>query len=203
MAAERNEPLTTMHVRRAIDGDDASLTWLVTRLSPLLLAQVSFRLGPKLRVLYDPQDLVQEAWLTLLPRLRDLPERNGRHTPGLLRFLSTTLLNKTNTLVQKHLGARRAADTPAEGWSEIPVDQSGIVTNAIRRETRDTVLAHIEAMDDQDREILLMRGIEQQRNQTVGLLLGLTPQAVSMRYRRALERLREQLPGSVFDELVE
>lgn len=195
-------PETTIHVRRAIEGDEASLSWLVERLSPLLLAQVSYRLGPTLRALYDPQDLVQEAWLTLLPRLHELPERDGRHTPGFLRFLGTTLLNKVNTLVQKHLGAgRRSAGTPTDGWSAVAVDDSGVVTLAIRKETRNVVLRHIDSMDEQDREILLMRGIEQQRNQTVALVLGLTPQAVAMRYRRALERLREQLPGSVFEEL--
>jgi DNA-directed RNA polymerase specialized sigma24 family protein len=48
---------------------------------------------------------------------------------------------------------------------------------------------------------LLLRGIEQQSHQTVALLLDLTPQAVSMRFTRALDRLREQLPGSIFDEL--
>ena len=37
---------TTMHVRRAIDGDRTSLEWLVTRLSPYLRAQASYRLGP-------------------------------------------------------------------------------------------------------------------------------------------------------------
>ena len=49
----------------------------------------------------------------------------------------------------------------------------------------------------------MLRGIEQQSNTTVALLLDLTPAGVSMRYARALERLRARLPGSVFDELSE
>lgn len=57
------------------------------------------------------------------------------------------------------------------------------------------------ALEGQDREILVLRGIEQYRNQTVAKQLGLSPQAVAMRFSRALDRLRERLPGSVFEEL--
>ncbi|MEZ5966943.1 MAG: sigma-70 family RNA polymerase sigma factor [Planctomycetota bacterium] len=192
-------PATTIHVRRAISGDGDSLSWLVERLSPLLLAQVSYRLGPRLRAACDPQDLVQDAWLTLLPRLGDLSARDGRHTPVLLRFLSTTLLNKANNLLKKHL--RSGSPVAAMTWDEVAVDASGIVTKAIRHETRHAVLQAIDGLEPIDREILLLRGIEQQRNEVVAALLGLKATAVTMRYARALARLRAQLPGSIFDEL--
>ena len=195
-------PLTTLHVQRAIAGNRASLSWLVSRLSPLLLAQVAYRIGPKLQRFYDPQDLVQEAWLTALPRLSELTARDGRYTPVLLRFLSTTLLNKTNNIVKKHLrdGAPAGA-SGAAAWSNLVNECSGVVTAAIRKEARDVVTACIDALEERDREILLLRGIEQHPNQTVAMILGLTPQAVAMRYSRALARLREELPGSVFEEL--
>src|SRR5262249_16732954 len=60
---------TSLHVRRALTGDAASLEWLVTRLSPLLVLEARERLGPDLGRLYDADDLVQDAWLITLPRL--------------------------------------------------------------------------------------------------------------------------------------
>ena len=47
----------------------------------------------------------------------------------------------------------------------------------------------------------MLRGIEQNPVQDVALLLGLRPNTVTVRYRRALARLRELVPGSAFDEL--
>ena len=34
---------TSVHLRRAIDGDETSLDWIVERLTPLLLAQARYR----------------------------------------------------------------------------------------------------------------------------------------------------------------
>jgi len=201
--------LTTVHVHRALDGDEESLTWVVGRLSPLLLAQARYRLGSTLRPHYDPEDLVNEAWMVALPRLGDLVHRGGRLTPVLLRYLSQTLLFKINNLVKKHIRSevRRkqvAPDSSADDLdlvNQLPADMSGVVTQAVRHEQQSAVTAALEKLDSQDQEILLLRGIEQQSNQTVSLLLGLTPQAVSMRFSRALERLQKQLPGSIFDEI--
>ncbi len=200
--------LTSFHVNRARAGDLESLAWVVERLSPLLLAHASWRLGPVLRVHHDPQDLVDDAWAVALPRLAGLPARDGRLTPVLLRFLTTTLLYRINNLARKHIRGGSEPLAPAAGSGDdpvehLPADQCGVVTAAVRRETQGVISSALASLDDQDREIILLRGVEQQPNQTVSLLLGLSPQAVAMRYRRALDRLRSHLPRSIFDELEE
>lgn len=198
--------LTSVHVQRAIAGESGSLSWLVGRLSPLLRAQADYRLGPKLRRIYDADDLVNDAWLVALPKLAELPARDGRHTPVLLRFLSTTIVYRIQNLVRKHARGQSVGLAPRDAdASDISQEdaRSGVVTRAVRAERHTAVHDAIAKLSESDREIVMLRGIEQQANQTVCVLLGLSKQAVSMRYRRALERLREQLPGSVFDELEE
>jgi RNA polymerase sigma-70 factor (ECF subfamily) len=49
----------------------------------------------------------------------------------------------------------------------------------------------IAQLKDGDREIILMRHYEQLNNQEIALSLGLTEPAASMRYLRAIKRLRE------------
>ncbi len=205
---DTGDDMTTMHVRRAVGGDLTSLGWVVSRLAPLLMAQASWRLGPSLRRYYDPEDLVSDAWAVTLPRLSTLPMRDGRISPVLLRFLSTALVNRVNNLAKKHLRRGRGnADPPSTDDSEgdilaaIPADASGVVTAAVKREVRSQVITCIDELDPVDREILMLRGIEQRTPQTVAQLLGLTTDAVGMRFHRALKRLRERLPGSVFDDL--
>lgn len=200
------DALTSLHVRRAVAGTPASLEWVVERLSPLLLAHAAYRLGPALRASVDPQDLVNETWLVALPRLGDLEPQQGRITPVLLKFLTSTLLFQVSNLVRKHVRRQRlgaaAPDLPAAATpSELPAETCGVVTRAVQRELHGQVLACLEELSPQDREVILLRGVEQQDNQTVATLLGLEPPAVSMRYTRALRRLREKLPASIFDEL--
>jgi hypothetical protein len=44
---------TSTRVRCAIDGDAEAVEGVVARISPLLMVQARFRLGPKLRKHYD------------------------------------------------------------------------------------------------------------------------------------------------------
>ena len=63
------------------------------------------------------------------------------------------------------------------------------------------VLAAIEELSERDREIVVLRAIEQHSNQDAAELLGIAPNTAAQAFGRALGRLREKLPGSVFDEL--
>lgn len=48
-------------------------------------------------------------------------------------------------------------------------------------------------MSDTDREVLALRHFEELTNQEVAIELGIAPKAASIRYVRALERLRSVL----------
>lgn len=199
----RGADLTTLHLRAAIRGERAGLEWFVERFTPLLLAQASHRLGPELRRLTDPEDLVQDVWVRVLPRLAGLKPRAGRMTPVVLRFASSTLLNRLNNLLAAHL--RRAAEAGRAPEDELIPGLAAETTDAVGRSIRsegvDAVRQAIAALSDDDRAVVVLRGIEQNPVRDVALLLGLRPNTVTVRYRRALARLREMVPGSVFDEL--
>ncbi|WP_372894609.1 sigma factor-like helix-turn-helix DNA-binding protein [Stieleria sp.] len=48
-------------------------------------------------------------------------------------------------------------------------------------------------MSEMDREVVALRHFEELTNQEVAMELGITPKAASIRYVRALERLRSVL----------
>lgn len=194
--------LTSMHVQRAVHGDEDSIAWLISRLAPVLLAQAEWRLGPMLRRHYDPHDLVHEAWLVLLPRMATLPPRDGRMTPVLLRFLSTTILSKARNLLRRE--ARRSLDEGSAAEQDAPEPagpRSEVVSAVVRSERDSSVRAALEELPEEDRKLVLMRGVEQLPAEDVAAQLSISRDALSKRYRRALARLCERLPGSVFDEL--
>jgi len=204
MADPRDPDPTTLHVGRALAGDLASLAWLVQRLTPLLLAQASYRLGSRLRRHVDAEDLVNDVWLRALPHLRAAAAPAGRLTPPLMRFLAAILLRRVRDLYEKHIAGKPAVhpspprDMPS--LDTIAHEHSGVITKAMRGERTSLVSAAIAGLEDIDRTVLLLRGIEQRDNEEVAELLGLEPGTASARYRRALQRLRRELPESVFDE---
>lgn len=195
--------LTTQHVARARDGDVASLAWLVERFSPLLLAQARYRLGPRLGQRITPDDVVQDTWALALPHLASLAPRDGRSTPVLLRFLSTTVLRHVNNLLRRRMhSAEEVADTSSP-FRSLSEQTRGPLTRAMHLESSSLVLAAIEELAERDRELVVLRAIEQRSNEEVAELLDLAPNTAAQAYRRALQRLRARLPRSAFDELEE
>ena len=62
-----------------------------------------------------------------------------------------------------------------------------------KRELIEEVRASLEAMKEIDREVVALRHFEELTNQEVAIELGITPKAASIRYVRALQRLRHVL----------
>ena len=60
----------TIFVQRAVQGEEAGVTWIVEHFTPFLLAQARYRMAHRLRETMYPDDLDQRArpnWLSKLP----------------------------------------------------------------------------------------------------------------------------------------
>jgi RNA polymerase sigma-70 factor, ECF subfamily len=196
-------PLTTMHAQRAVRGDADSLNWLMAHLTPLLIAQARYRLGAVLQRIVDPEDLVNSAWVVTLPRLGDLRERDGRITPVLLRFLSSSIVYQIKQLVAKAGRERRsfAAFDDEDYPAERPDDTRGPETQVANAELHDRVREALDELEPGDREVVILRCVEQRPADEVAELLGATRAAIYARQARAIARLRGRLPAAVFDAL--
>lgn len=180
-----------------------SQVWLIERFTPLLLAQARYRLGDGLRHVCDAGDLVQDVWAVALPRLRDISIEESHATATVVRFLSTTLLNTYRNVLKRHLRSRRSGVRPSEVANDLPAETAGIVTRAARTELHDRLQQALQVLPPADREIVLLRGIEQAPAKEAAAVLGLTPNTLTVRYRRALRRLRAFMGASILDELPE
>jgi len=198
------------HVRLAIGGDRESLGWVITRYSPLLRAQASWRLGPKLSASVDPDDLVAEAWLIALRRLGDLVRDEGRTTPRLVAFLGATILNLANQRIDEAVrqsrriaSPRPSADGASDPMANLQATITGAVTNAARTELATMLDVGLASLAPKDREIILLRIVEGLSNDAAARQLDESPNTVSHRYRRAIAKLREALPPSFLDDLTD
>lgn len=163
---------------------------LIERLTPFLRAQAGFRLGP-LRSQYDPEDVVQDAWVRALPHLAGFAARTAAMRPVALRFLAVTLRNRVRDLHEKHrLGTRETGS----GLSSFSAHERGVVACATRREYADHLDAALRGLADDDRAVVVMRGIEQRAHREVASELAIDEATAKQRYRHALGQLRAALP---------
>ncbi|MFT7618106.1 MAG: RNA polymerase sigma factor (sigma-70 family) [Planctomycetota bacterium] len=204
---ERDPTATSYHVRGARDGDELSLEWVVSRFSPGLLATARYRImqGNFLSKT-SPEDLVAEVWLIALPSLAGLSPRDGRFTPVVFKFLSSALKNVIRRQAEKNQRRKRIApgaeSSPGSHWN-VADGVSDVVSRAVRKELIGTVHSAIDQLGDMDREVLILRGIEQRSLEEVAILIGESTGTVATRFHRALSKLQQLIPGTVFDDIKE
>ena len=162
------------------------------------------RMNPLLRRRLSPEDVVQD---TMLAIIRDeSPFMSNAELPLYFR-LRTALLQTLAQLERRHLAAgmrdayreiemtEDATDSLSRtvGINGIP-DTATSPLSRVTRQDRDAVLRRaLMRLDDSDRAILELRHEECLGNGECASLLGISEKAASLRYVRALKRLKDVL----------
>jgi len=194
---------------RLKEGDDGALATLFARHRDRLLRMVEFRLDARLRGRVEAEDVLQEAYLDAAKRMHHFGQDTSASFFIWLRMVATQTLIDIH---RRHLGAqmrdaaremgpRRASFSQTTSFSLA----SGLLgrftspTLAARRaEMAEQLRAALEDMDPIDREVLALRHFEELTNSEVAEELGIQQKAASIRYVRALRRLRDligEIPG--------
>src|SRR5262245_42735319 len=180
-------------------GDAQALDLLLTRHRPALLAFIEMRLDAGVRARLDPSDVVQEVQLEAVRRL---PEFLKRRPMPFHLWLRKKAFERLLNVRRDH---REAARRSVEREQRLP-DRSSLLlakpllargTSPSReveaREFADRVARAVANLSDSDREILLMRHVEDLLYEEIASLLDIKPSAARQRYGRALLRLRKVL----------
>ena len=210
---------TTIHVRRALEGSAEDLGWIYQRFYGCLFHQARRYLERVPLGLIDAEELVQETWAVVcakLPELGQFSQDDRRATPRLMKYLSTTLrqlqMNHRRREIYRRQTAGRggggSGDSDATGHvvdrvAELPEETRGVFTRIVQREATDKVEEAIAGLSEEDRAVFIVRGIERAPVSVAAQLLELKPNTVSKRYNRCLEKLRAQLPDSIFADFPE
>ncbi len=190
--------------RRLRSGDAQALADLFALERERLWRIIHFRLAEPLRGRLEPEDVLQEAFLAANQRLSHYAESPATSPFIWLRMIvNQTLID----LRRQHLGAEKRdaarelsldASPYAQATSaSVAIQLIGVFTSPSRAAARADILslvqAAIEQMDPIDREVLALRHFEELSNSEVAETLGIEQKAASIRYIRALRRLKEIL----------
>jgi RNA polymerase sigma-70 factor (ECF subfamily) len=197
------DPNHSQLIEAAARGDGGAREQLLERHRARLRHIVAVRLDRRLAARVDPSDVVQEALADASARMDEY--FRTRPLP-FLAWLRQFAFDRLGALRRRHVTAQRRSVVREEPISLSISDESAAqlacqlaasATSPSRRllrdELRDQVRAALDALPERDREVLVMRHLEELDNAEIAAVLGLSEGAVRTRHVRALQKLRNQL----------
>jgi RNA polymerase sigma-70 factor (ECF subfamily) len=192
-------------IDRVGQGDESARHDLLERYRDYLRRMVAARLDRRLAPRVDPSDVVQEALADASRRMDEYLRDRPIPFVAWLRQLAGDRVIDTH---RRHVQSQRRSVTRESRPSEIP-DESSISlagmllandtspsNRMMKEERREQMMAAMAALSPRDREVLVMRHLEQLSTNEIAEALGISVGAVESRLLRALFRLRSRLEVS-------
>jgi RNA polymerase sigma-70 factor, ECF subfamily len=173
------EPTDEILVRRALEGDTACFATLCQRYYPALLAIAHAVAGDE----HLAEDAAQEAIAEACRRLRTLrkPQRFGSWLGAICRNIAKDMLTKRSRSRQ----ATEGLATPAENNDG---DEKAALIRAVR------------ALPEPLRQVVFLRYYNAMTYEQISSVLGLSPQAINGRLRRARKRIASTMKANGFGD---
>lgn len=190
-------------LQRAQAGEVDATEALFQRHRPKLRRMVEVRLDPRLRQRFDPSDVVQE---TLAEGVRKWPDYlNSRPLP-FYAWLRQIAWIRLMELHRRHIKSqRRSVDREFDERLQLSDQSIQYLARRLlsagpspserveKNEIRDRVRQALEDISESDRDVLLLRHLEQLSVAETAQILGVAEGTVKSRHYRALKRLKSLL----------
>jgi RNA polymerase sigma-70 factor (ECF subfamily) len=194
-------PTTLQLLEQARGGDPQAVNQLLQRHREALRRLVELRMDPALQRRVDASDVVQDVMVEAHRRLLEYFNNPALPFHLWLRHIAKDRLIDAH---RRHRVARRRSldreqplvmpgrgeDSTHELASQVHDPDLTPAAAATFQETLRRYQAAMQELDEDDQEIIVMRIFEKLSNQEVAQALSLTGPAASMRFMRAMRRLR-------------
>jgi RNA polymerase sigma-70 factor (ECF subfamily) len=201
--AVRKDPSTDVLLAQAAQGNRAAREELLERHRLRLRRLIGLRLDRRLAARVDPSDVVQEALMDAAAKLseylrtRPMPFYPWLRSLGLERLIA---LHRWHIRTGKRSVRREEQALPPlpeesalELAGRLCARAKGPSQQLALSQARAQVRAALERLSERDRELLVLRHLEQLSVREIASVLGISEGAVKVRHVRALERLRDLL----------
>ena len=145
-------------VRQAQGGDHEAYERLFARVSSRLVAYVRLRLGPRLRERVDVLDVVQEAYVRAHQAFADFEQRDER---AFGRWLCAIADHALKDLAEHHDAQKRRPPSPlirgSAALARVRARHTNPASRCAREEHRERLLAALQDLEPEEREVLLLR----------------------------------------------
>ena len=182
-------------------GREAAVAELFGRYREKLQRMIAFRLDRRIVGKVDGDDILQDAYLETVRRIQDYLDQPSVPFFVWLRQITKQVLIDTHRRYvdaqMRDVNLEVALDrggTPDTSSSGLLAQLADSLTTpsqcAVREETIVALRSALDQLEEIDREVLVLRHLEELSNHEVAQVLGIDKYAASKRYLRALDRLR-------------
>lgn len=195
---------TEQLIAQAKGGDASAVNQLMDRHRNSLRQLIRMRLDNKIQKRVDVSDVVQDVLVEANRRLTRYMDNPVMPFHLWLRQIAKDRIIDAHR--RHRVSAKRSVDREQQLVAPRGYDQSSIqlaaligdskltpAAAALQKELARKVEQAIANLEEKDCEIIVMRHYEHLTNQEIGQLLGLSEPAASMRYLRAIRRLKQIL----------
>ena len=183
-------------------GDKVARQNLLERYRDYLRRMIAVRLDPRLAARVDASDVVQETMVEAARRMDDYLRERPIPFYGWLRQLAEERIVDNH---RRHVTAQRRSVTLEQRDHGLPDASADALVrklfaadtspsnHLIRQERHERLKGALASLSQRDREVLVMRHLEQLSTAEIAAMLEISEPAVKSRLLRALIRMREQM----------
>ena len=198
--------------QKLLAADESALSDLHERYKDRLKKMIDLRLDHRIRGRVDASDVLQESFIDLAKKL---PEFKNKQMSAFV-WIRLVVNERILDLHRKHLyadkrnarrevgqRARKVHDATSFSLAHALLgDDTSAAERMARKERQQALMEKLDELNENDKEVILLRTFEQLSNDQAAEVLGMSKYATSKRYIRALKKLKDLLntiPG--FDSI--
>lgn len=182
--------------RAARDGDPNRFAAAWERGAPSVFAWATLHIRSPLRRRLGPEDVVQEVACRAWSSFGRWDEKEGPFRGWVFGIANNVLREFLRRMASER---PPSSDPDASGlfhdtdrWQEVPDTATAISQAVVKDETLQAMLDHVDALPQEDRQLLILRGLEGLSHEEVAVILSASSDAVAKRWQRLRDRLRAQ-----------
>ena len=191
--------------QRVQDGDQQALAELFQIERARLRKIVDTRLDVRLQGRVDPSDVLQETFVDLTKKLAGYRERCRTKPMSLFVWMRLVAVERVLICHRAHLDAgaravqREVVRLNANSATSMFLAEQFLAQFAsaehrlLKKEMQQVLLKTLDEMEPLDHEVITMRYFEELTNGEIAESLGISKNAASSRFVRAMTRLRQEL----------
>jgi RNA polymerase sigma-70 factor, ECF subfamily len=186
------EPKTSLLLNQWYEGHTEALEQLIAKHLDWIHRKAHECMTPMLRARMETGDLAQEAILRFLAGAPTFSIEDGKRFRGLLLAIVINAMREESRWWQaKRRDLRREIPIPSGTVLDLQSPMRNPASLAAERESLVWILYALEILNAADRQVLVMKQYDDMNNAEIGAQLGISREAVGMRYTRGKRRLKE------------
>lgn len=174
--------------------DRGSFGKLYADVAPTLVAWASLRVRRALRGFVDIEDLVQEVCCRAYEKFDSFDPAKGEFRRWIFGVANNVLRETLAAAARPTAQAARLDVSSRDLLDQLPDDITSVSRRFARDEELGKFVEKLDGLDDDDRKLLIYRGLEGLGHAEAADLLGISRDAAEKRWQRLVRRVEEWRP---------